>query len=595
MNWIIWLVAWAVVGLPIPTIIFRSLRGQSNVRRSEGKFDKYFAMKFLRAIVKYAKLVISLFIGINLLLAGYPDAYMLWAIISFFAVATLFEGIGLGASSRIIAMVVLLSVVLLGVVVVMAAFSGLNNAIYFDQYITKADGFPIENEIPSDMMRLCTKELAESITKQHMSEFGSNVIIADTQITMYGGRLSWVSLIAKQQSWGLTYGISGIVVVDANDPNRTPVIMNNVTFAISDGLDFNPLLGAYGNGIAYGYYSINTANAYGDIYPALTPEGNWVTVLTSYEPDTSFVRRYNGIYVVDQQGKLINHYENDIPTWVVQAYDEQSFFEEGVGAWGGHRRGDGFDFWAGGFLMWGPSNDRLSISEDTRYIWDPDTSQVVAMLMVHPIRESGDFSLAGAFKATPSGIEYYDLSEFDMISGLSAGTIVKSKIVVRQGVEYLTAMELLYPMKVANETKHVWFVPIYFEAQNGLMGLAGLGIVDSQMSEKIYIEYVENSGSGVSLIDRAKAGFRALYGDIVPVTNGTLVEINGTLLAKYEPFTRSGNTMQWISIGGLNGTADVLVNSALVSDLEMLKLQKIELGGQISVLVNNASVVHMIR
>ncbi|HPC27606.1 MAG TPA: hypothetical protein PKX17_02650, partial [Candidatus Methanomethylicus sp.] len=410
-------------------------------------------------------------------------------------------------------------------------------------------------------------------------------------------RLSWVVLVAREESWGATYRVAGLIIVDGNDPNMPPTIIKNETFAIADGLDFNPLIGAYGNAKAYGYYSIDTAINYGDVYPVQNADGKWVIAITAFQPDLTFVRNYAGIYTLDQQGRYLTHYGNQtLPSWVVQAYDEQDFLEGGISDWGSHKRADGFDIFAPGFLWIAPSSSRVEISEDTRYIYDPDLHQIVALVMVHPVRDNGDLSLAGAFKATPSGIYYYDLSDENMISGIAAGSVAMSKITQRTGTEYYTAMELLYPMQIGNATKQVWFVPIYFESSSGLIGLAGLALVDSQEQNKVYIELIETSGAtGSQLVERAKAGFRQLYGESAQPTNESeFVAVNGTLTAKFEPYIKDGNTHQWLTVN--NGTADlnVLVNSGLITDAEMLKIQQAAPGDFVALAVDQSGVVRKI-
>jgi hypothetical protein len=216
--------------------------------------------------------------------------------------------------------------------------------------------------------------------------------------------------------------------------------------------------------------------------------------------------------------------------------------------------------------------------------------------MVHPVRDNGDLSLAGAFKATPSGIYYYDLSDENMISGIAAGSVAMSKITQRTGTEYYTAMELLYPMQVGNATKQVWFVPIYFESSSGLIGLAGLALVDSQEQNKIYIELIETSGAtGSQLVERAKAGFRQLYGESAqPMNESEFVAVNGTLAAKFEPYIKDGNTHQWLTVNNGTGDLNVLVNSGLITDAEMLRIQLAAPGDFVALVVDQSGVVRKV-
>lgn len=100
----------------------------------------------------------------------------------------------------------------------------------------------------------------------------------------------------------------------------------------------------------------------------------------------SFVSKPNGVYVYDKRGYVEDYYNMDeIPSWISQMYDE-GWLEGQIDNWGGHKRGDGFDIWAGGLLWFiAPSNDRVTVTEDTRFIVSPDTGEVVALVCVDPV------------------------------------------------------------------------------------------------------------------------------------------------------------------------------------------------------------------
>jgi hypothetical protein len=216
------------------------------------------------------------------------------------------------------------------------------------------------------------------------------------------------------------------------------------------------------------------------------------------------------------------------------------------------------------------------------------------MDMVNPIRDNdnGQLSLAGAFKASSGGISYYDLRKYDLMSGIAASGIVKSKITSRSGSTYYTAMELLYPMKVNNQTKYVWYVPIYYQSQNSkLIGLAGLGIVDAQSADKVVVEYTGDGVTGSTLIKKSRDNFQALYTGttkIEQIPSGTL---NGTIISKYESYTKDGNMREWISISTPLGVKEVLIRSDLLTDPEILEIQKAKKGDRIELQIDDSYVV----
>jgi len=572
MIWWIWALLWVVIALPIGKVLLRvtgSRRGSINGINLLLKFCAY-------AILGYV------FIALNT-----NDSLMLWTWGLFFGISLTIDFV-LGESSLAI-LSGLLTVALFLIFLLTCIVAANNNAMYFDSFIIKSDGFPIQNEVPDNMLRLTTQELAESIAHQHMGEFGSAVEIINSHVGMIDGRLYWLVMVANQESWGLKYRTAGIIAVDANDPDQ-PVRIIKEKFNVAEGLDFNPILGATGEVKAKGYYGIDPYNVYGDAYPVIAPDNKWYIALTAFSPDMGLVRKYDGVYQIDQYGEVVNHYQTNIPNWMIKPYDEKKFLEDGIKDWGAHRRGDTFDLFAAGFLSVPPSNDRLEMTEDTRFIYDPDVNQVIAMDMVNPIRDNGNgqLSLAGAFRATSNGIYYYDLRKYDLMSGVAASSVVKSKITARSGSDYYTAMELLYPMKVNNQTKYVWFVPIYYQSQttSKLIGLAGLGIVDAQSADKVVVEYTGEGITGGTLIKKAKDSFQALY-----TGKSSSGVINGTIVSKYEPYTKDGNTREWIVVRTTLGTREMLVSSGLLTDLQILEIQKTKTGDQIELQVDDNNFV----
>ncbi len=579
MQWYVWLILWLIAAIPSAKIAI--------AMTTRHKVEKFHM--FLR-------FVITIIIGVLLLLSLTPDYLMWWIWIPWFLGWTIYELLSGGNDDGmlLIGLVAAAFVIWLIAALIMGFYAGNNNAIYFDNFIEKEDGFPIQNEIPDNMLRLSTEELARSITSQHMGEFGSAVKITSCHLGLIDHRLYWLSTTANQEQWHTTFKTSGILAVDANDPDR-PIKVIKESFDVAEGLDFNPLIGAWGSIPFRGYSGINTALTYGDAYPVLNPNTNtWTTVLTTYKTNKFFVREYSGLYEFNQKGVVVQKYDTtNMPSWVIEPYPENTFLEEGITDWGGHKRGNDFDLFAGGFLWIEPSNDRLAITEDTRYIYDPDTNQIVAMVMVHPIRDHGEMSLAGAFKVTPKGIFYYDLRSYDLMSGIAASSAVQSKITARTGSNYFTAMELLYPIKIGNQTKYAWFVPIYYTNPNSnIIGLAGLGIVDAQSADKVIVEYTGEGVTGEKLIKKSKTSFRNLYGEKESISTSSET-IKGVLISKLDSYVKDCNTKQWFIIKTPSGNQELLVDSGILNDQTMLKVNKLQAGESIEFMVDNNNIVYL--
>jgi hypothetical protein len=139
-------------------------------------------------------------------------------------------------------------------------------------------------------------------------------------------------------------------------------------------------------------------------------------------------------------------------------------------------------------------------------------------------------------------------------------------------------------------------VPIYFQSQDGggLMGLAGLGLVDAQEPNKVTIQYTGEGVTGATLVRRAKQSFRTLYGEAA-VPTSDLKTVDGELVEKQEPYTREGNTRQWLTVETSEGRLDVLVKAELLSDAELLKIQKAKVGDTLTLDVDRDNVVRRVR
>jgi hypothetical protein len=274
--------------------------------------------------------------------------------------------------------------------------------------------------------------------------------------------------------------------------------------------------------------------SYGIAYPSWSPAiSDLVYIVVRYEIGFDLIRRYAGLIIYDSGGNVIDGYSQlqTVPNWVTQVYDED-WMERMINEWGGFRRGSSFDYWAGG-LLWiiPPSRDRVEMSEDTRYIVDPATSDVVAMVMVHPI--ASERTLAGVFKATREGIFFYDYQQDRYISGTTAEDIIEGKLPKPASGVYDAEMPLLYPVEVQSGVSRLaWYVPIYWREGTGLpdetIYLAGFAIIDAL---DINSETITIAGGGISseqLVRSTRLDFMKLFGAV------TYVELDTPVVDKQE-------------------------------------------------------------
>jgi len=408
-----------------------------------------------------------------------------------------------------------------------------SNAYYFNEFIRSRTGLPFDTSIPDSQVRLVTEELAVSVARRHMSEFGSNVQVLDSHITKtLDGKLVWVAVIGSTNVLAENY-VKGFILVDATDPVAVPQIVHK-EFSVGQGLWWD-------HNIIFRSYSSENTNSYGVAYPSWNPATDeLVYIVARYEVGFDLVRRYKGLIIYDSEGKIIYDYTTleSVPSWVTQVYDE-NWMEHMINEWGGLRRGASFDYWSGGFLwIIPPSRERVVMSEDTRYIVDPETGDIIAMVMVNPI--ASERTLAGVFKATRQGILFYDYSKESYISGITAEDIVEGKLPKPATGLYYAEMPLLYPVEVREGVLRLaWYVPIYWRegtrSPDETIYLAGFAVIDARDINNVAINMAGGGLKSEQLVRQTRLDFAKLFGAV------TYVELDTTVLDKQE-YVRDGTT-----------------------------------------------------
>lgn len=407
------------------------------------------------------------------------------------------------------------------------------NAAYFNGFIRSASGLPFNNTIPDNMVRLVTQELAVSIARRHMSEFGSNMQVLDCHVTKsLDGNLVWVAAIGSTNVIAENY-VKGFVIIDATDPTATPQTVRS-EFAIGEGLWWD-------HNIPFRNYMEDMSKTYGVSYVTwdLTTN-NPLYVVTRFNVGFDFVRRYETPIAYDSQGQVryLPATASDIPEWMTQVYDED-WLENMINEMGGFRRGSGFDYWAGGFLwIIPPSRDRFEMTEDTRYIVDPGTGDVVALVCVNPVGNTR--TLAGVFKATREGILFYDFKLSNYISGMTAEDLVEGRLPKPATGSYYAMMPLLYTVETSSGNYRLaWYVPIYWYEESGetdeTVYMAGFAIVDASDTNKIALTINQEGITSEQLVQKTRLDFIKLFG----VT--AYLELNASVVGKYE-YVEEGTT-----------------------------------------------------
>lgn len=428
---------------------------------------------------------------------------------------------------------------------------GIGRANYFQNYMQEALNEPLfENEIQNNMVRLVTPELAKSIAEQHMSKFGSNMKIAsEGDLGLYKGRLVWIEGISHQNTMMQNY-IVGLILVDANDYTNVTVL--DLRMQMAKGLFFT------GNAGEALYWGDTTDYAYGDGNILFDSNGEPVYVQTRTMDDIVFVDKPAGPVIFDKYGSQIGKYERflDTPSWISQPYDE-NWLERYINNWGDLRSGNTFDLFAG-WNLWifhTASTDRLKMSEDTRYVLDPDTNTIVAIVGVSPI--AAENTLYGFFKADRNGVKFYDYHDQNLLSGPAAAAKLSSVLPAPSTGTLETQMPLLYGVKIGNEMVLTWFIPVYHVSEDSnIITVYALGMVDAKTGEFVL---QEASGlSGQRLVSAVKNKFIRMMGGEVSVPEET-IRLPPLRVKKVYRYDIDGNTVVTLRLEYLDPIQQLLL------------------------------------
>jgi len=434
---------------------------------------------------------------------------------------------------KIVGVLFLIYLLSASTMIIFGQIQRVSNAAYFNNnFVKSGSGLPFNGTIPDNMVRLVTEELARSIARRHMSAFGSNMRILDCHITKSPeGKLVWVAAIGSTNVLAENY-VKGFVIIDATDPTATPELVQS-EFVVGEGLWWD-------HDIHFRSYMGDMAKSYGVAYATWNmTSNNLAYVLTRYNVGFDLIRTYETPLIYDSQGNTYcETNSSDIPFWITQIYDE-NWLEGMINEMGCFRRGDGFDYWAGG-LLWiiPPSRERFQMTEDTRYVVDPETNDSVALVCVNPV--GNQRTLAGVFKATREGVFFYDFKLADYISGMTAEDLVEGRLPKPAMGIYHAEMPLLYPIEISpNNYSLAWYVPIYWREgtyePDETIYLAGFAIVDASETNNIVITMNGEGLTSEQLVRNTRLDFMKLFGAV------TYVKLNATVQNKYE-YVEDGTT-----------------------------------------------------
>jgi hypothetical protein len=189
------------------------------------------------------------------------------------------------------------------------------------------------------------------------------------------------------------------------------------------------------------------------------------------------------------------------------------------------------------------------MSEDTRYIVNPDSGKVEALVASHPVANPD--ALAGMFRATRTTVYYHDFSGQGLISGTAAATNVVTGLPEPASGYYAPAMPLLYPVRINSTlTKWTWYTPVYSvvaqyneddEYVIEAMRLHALGMVDASNRERYVYSELGGTLSGEALVQDVREKYVNRFGGTVEEEPSYTFEITATIQNK-STYVTDGDT-----------------------------------------------------
>jgi len=496
--------------------------------------------------------ILAMLIGMLLLLPLYIYYYLVIFLRILFAPDVFFK-IPFGGRRTVIAPIFLL-VICLSCISILPPYW---QAEHFNSYVKVTEEPPFKSEVPPSMVRLVDEGLAASTMSRYLSEFGSNAKLGDPHITVWNGELVWIAPVYPANLFAENY-ILGFIVVHANDPLRPPDLIKK-RFYVG-----NVLLG--GREVFLKSFLEDTSITASRAYFTFDDKGEIVLVLMRVEVTPYLYDVPGEILVFDSEGRIVGRYEPaDAPDWIPQICDED-LIESIVSNIGQYYRNGTIDFFARGFLTIPASMDRLEMSEDTRYIINPDTMRVEAFIHVHPL--GNDRTLAGIFRISKEGIVFHDFRRLGLISGRVAHDYAESLFPKPAVGEYFATMGMLYPVKhpITNETVWTWYVPIYWRKEATIL-LKGLVLINAHNISYFYWAEIEENEHGSDFVARVVEGYKRVLARAVGVGYQNRIEGDFEVL-NVTSYISDGETHVVLYVKNVSGTETYFVE-ATAQDLNV--------------------------
>jgi len=419
---------------------------------------------------------------------------------------------------RLTGLIVIILIIVVGGNSLLGINKTMQSARYFENMVTyDSTNLPFVvldevNEIDKNI-RLVTKEFAISKAEQNKAIFGSNAELMEANVIFVNDSIYWCMIYAPKSSaqfWtpGQFNHAWGLILVEVNNPNAEPVIINfpEGVFNYADGLWRN-------HNIVLKNYRRDQGAKYWRSYPAWTGT-EWVYVVTRTTRDVYGAWYSDGIDILDiTTGGLINHYTtaelDTTPDYILQIYSERLIEEKWIWNWGDKRdiTAEGNIRFFSGFPFY--SSDRIGFYgdgvEDIRYVKYQNTT--LAFFATHPYDSTE--TLAGIGVMTKSDVTYYDLRSRGYISTITAAKLAEGQLTAPNEGSYIVQMPVPYTLNTSIGSRLSWFIPIYWQS-GAIQRLSHVCVIDALDSS--YIAIAEAEGlSGSQVVKEARLQFKSFF------------------------------------------------------------------------------------
>ena len=462
------------------------------------------------------------------------------------------------------------------VVIAVGGWGGLNTASHFDkqmQYMP-GDALFMGNALPYDKIPIVSEPYAKYIATSHLSDFGGNAIITDSEMIVSNQTPYWIFSVAPANTLAVNH-LLGFVMVNAVDANYTE-IFQNIYVGAGLWLLSDSSLKTYVGGTEY---------AIGNHYPQPAPDGKIDYVVTRDSYNYDGVYSFGGGVVYNPNGTVATTWQGiSAPSWINQPWDK-NLIDSLVSNWAVSRTGNhSFGFFARGFFTIRASPWMMQVDNGSELI--PYGNATAYMQFLSPA--SNPNGLGGVILATGPHIYFYNMESMSMISASAAKATIQSKLPALSGATYFTANPVLYPVG----SYYAWIVPYYSqESTTNIIQLQGIGIVDAENSAHfvdIQSQYASISSTGVEKL--MSTAIESFLHNTTMIHTSNLTKVTG-IITHLDQFDQNGSTVVAIQ---LNDSSWYFASASYMNDTEMVTVLSLTINETVEFEVSGSQVVDVV-